>query len=107
MKMGLFVKPFITEPDPLSLVFVTDSVVSCQGNDGALSVQVDGGTLGALPFYYTWWTNSNGDTLNNVFTNPFSNSMSNLPLGVYQITVKDAHDCMQTAMHNLVTRCTN
>ncbi len=80
------------EPSPLAMVFSTDSLVSCQGDDGALSVNITGGT-NVLQDYLTWWTNSNGDTLNDILTNNFAVSMSNLSAGNYNVSIEDDHGC--------------
>ncbi|HOZ52444.1 MAG TPA: hypothetical protein PLU17_11335, partial [Chitinophagaceae bacterium] len=92
----------IFEPDSLIIQFVTDSIVSCQGNDGALSVLISGGT-NSLQGYLTWWTNANGDTLNNVLTNNFATNLSNLSVGTYNVVVEDDHGCFATQSGNLIS----
>jgi hypothetical protein len=86
----------IEEPDLLQMVFSTDSVVSCSGNDGALSVQISGGA-NYLQGYLTWWTNANGDTLNNVLNNNFATTLNGLDSGMYHVTVEDDHGCFAQA----------
>lgn len=92
----------ISEPALLSIQFTTDSMVSCQGNDGALSVQITGGT-NSLQGYLTWWINSNGDTLNNVLNNNFALSLNNLTPGMYQVVTEDDHGCFAVQNHLLTT----
>lgn len=82
----------LLEPDSLDISFITDSTVSCYGNDGALSVNITGGT-NVLQGYLTWWTNAAGDTLNDVLTNNFALSLSGLTAGNYNVAVEDDHGC--------------
>lgn len=86
----------IYEPDSLQIQFVIDSLVSCHGNDGALSAIISGGTT-VLQSYLTWWTNTNGDTLNNVLTNNFATSLNNLTADNYQLAIEDDHGCFYTS----------
>jgi hypothetical protein len=82
----------IDEPDALQIQFVIDSLVSCHGNDGAISTNITGGTA-TLQSYLTWWTNANGDTLNDVITNSFATSLYNLNAGSIHVTIEDDHGC--------------
>ena len=81
-------------PDPLDIVFTTDTMVSCHGNDGTLSISISGGTTIVQP-YLTWWTNTAnpGVYLNNIVTIDYANSLSNLPAGNYNVTIEDDHGC--------------
>ncbi len=81
-----------TDPDPLAITFVVDSVVSCLGNDGSLSAILSGGT-NILQGYLTLWTNSNGDTINDLLTNNFALTLENLPADTYNIAIEDDHGC--------------
>lgn len=81
------------EPDPLDIMFETDSLVSCLGNDGELSITISGGTSLVQPFL-TWWTNAQGDTLNDVFTNNYAMEVWDLVPGIYQVTVEDDNGCI-------------
>jgi gliding motility-associated-like protein len=63
----------------LALILNVDQNVSCNGGtDGSISLTVNGGTT---PYNYNW---SNGATTQNI---------SNLPFGVYTVTVTDANGC--------------
>ena len=90
----------MTEPDPIVITFTTDSLVSCLGNDGALSVSVTGGT-NYLQGDLTWWTNSNWDTINDMLTNNFALFLSNLPADQYQVTVEDDNGCFASSSYVL------
>lgn len=90
----------IVEPDSLAIHFTIDSMVSCHGNDGALSVQITGGT-NALQGYLTWWINSNGDTLNNVLNNNFALTLSGLSSGLYHVVTEDDHGCFASESQSL------
>ncbi|MEM1001127.1 MAG: zinc-dependent metalloprotease, partial [Bacteroidota bacterium] len=57
-----------------------------EGNNGSLSVNVDGGTF---PYTYSWDDNS---------TNP---DRDNLPAGTYAVTVTDANNCTTECMVTL------
>ena len=75
---------YFLEPDPLDLTLVTDSMVSCLGNDGQLTAVITGGT-NILQGYLTWWTKiGSPDTLNDVLTNNFALTLSNLTAGNYK-----------------------
>ncbi len=88
------------EPAPLAASFTVDSVVSCLGNDGALSVNITGGT-NQLQGYLTWWTNAAGDTLNDILTNNFATNLEALSGGVYHISIEDDHGCFYSTSGNL------
>lgn len=76
----------VNEPRCLGFnVTATSSNVSCQGsNNGTGTSTVVGGTL---PYAYSW----------NTIPAQTSANTSNLPAGVYTITVSDANSCFQTA----------
>ncbi len=83
---------FFLEPDPLAITLVTDSMVSCLGNDGQLTACITGGT-NILQGYLTWWTNAMGDTLNDVLTNNFALTLGNLSAGNYNVSIEDDRGC--------------
>jgi len=84
---------YFVRPDSINLTLVTDSMVSCLGNDGQLTACITGGT-NVLQGYLTWWTKvGSPDTLNNVFTNNFALTLSNLTAGQYNVSVEDDHGC--------------
>jgi len=79
-------------PDPLDIDFTTDSIVSCLGNDGQLSIFITGGSNILQP-YLTWWMNSAGDTINDVLNDNFAITLSNLPADNYTVHVEDDFGC--------------
>jgi hypothetical protein len=82
----------LIEPDPFDITFITNSMVSCHGDDGVMQVDITGGT-NLLQGYLTWWTNTGGDTLNDVISNPFAYSLNNLDSGIIKVTIKDDNGC--------------
>ncbi|MEO0724807.1 MAG: T9SS type A sorting domain-containing protein [Bacteroidota bacterium] len=72
----------VSEPAELEVVLVTENI-SCSGNfDGSIEAVVTGGTA---PYAYIW---------NNGTTTPV---ITNLDIGVYEVTVVDANGCSATA----------
>ncbi|MBC3758880.1 PKD domain-containing protein [Hyunsoonleella sp. SJ7] len=75
----------ITEPDELifsSIDFDTETI-SCFGeNDGAISIEVSGGTT---PYTYNWTRNGTAYSSDE--------DLTNLGPGLYEITVVDANNC--------------
>jgi hypothetical protein len=86
---------FISEPDPLTATIIVDQTVSCLGNDGQLSVDVQGGTAN-LQSYLTVWTNSNGDTINDQMVDNFALTISNLVPDTYSVRLEDDNSCTLT-----------
>jgi hypothetical protein len=80
----------MTEPDLLTVNFLTDSTVSCVGNDGALTAIVTGGTATIQPYLTTW---SNGVNANSLY----ALSATGLSAVTYTITVEDDRQCFATA----------
>ncbi len=80
-----------TNPPPLNVIIVTDSVVSCLGNDGGLSAIITGGTHVSQD-YLTFWTNS-ANILLNPLPNNFDTSITGLPPGLYHLLVEDDNGC--------------
>ena len=68
----------ITQPDELILVEQIHNVSCKGGHDGYITVDVSGGT----PYYNITWSNGY-----------FSDSIGNLPIGSYTITVTDQNAC--------------
>ncbi|OFX17846.1 MAG: hypothetical protein A2033_05465, partial [Bacteroidetes bacterium GWA2_31_9] len=73
----------VTQPNAITVTISKQTNISCfGGNNGALEITVAGGLA---PYTYNW---SNGSTSQNI---------SNLSLGTYTVTVKDANNCTKTA----------
>ncbi len=72
----------ITEPPTLTATPNITTVKCINGNDGAISLNVQGGTA---PFTYSWSTGSNAASINS------------LAAGGYSVTVKDINNCVFTS----------
>ena len=92
----------ILEPDPIAANFTTDTFVSCNINNGQLSINLSGGTTNNQPFL-TIWTNANGDTLNDQTSNNFATTVGNLAAGNYNVLVEDDNGCTANFSANLAT----
>jgi hypothetical protein len=98
---------FFLEPDPLDLTLVTDSMISCLGNDGQLTACITGGT-NVLQGYLTWWTKiGSPDTLNDVLTNNFALTLSNLTAGDYNVSIEDDHGCFYNETGSILVAAPN
>ncbi len=71
----------IPSPPPFSFDTVMTLATCGGGTDGSLTLNVSGGT----PPYLFDWNNGNGFTTNNVY--------DNIPIGFYDVTVRDANNC--------------
>lgn len=71
----------VTEPDVLSVTASQTNVSCFTGSDGAISLNVSGGTL---PYQYKW---SNGLAVSSAYQ---------LKAGLYNVTVQDANGCSVT-----------
>ena len=81
-------------PLPLNVSIVTDSIVSCLGNDGGFSAIISGGT-NISQSYLTFWTNSSNVLLNPV-PNNFDTYITGLVPGVYHLLVEDDNGCTKS-----------
>ena len=80
----------ITQPELLEIVSINTSTVTCpQGNDGAIDIQVMGGTP---PYTYSW---SNGQNTQNI---------QDLQVGDYTISVRDDNNCITQAIIPVINR---
>jgi PKD repeat protein len=81
----------ITEPQQLLVNINTLANISCfGGNNGSISTSVSGGT----PVYtYDWFPDG--------YIGDGSQTYSGLPVNSYNVTVTDAHNCIQTASINI------
>ncbi|HNB82054.1 MAG TPA: hypothetical protein PLP14_08145, partial [Chitinophagaceae bacterium] len=84
----------ITQPDPLVVSISPDLLVSCYGNDGAITATVTGGTAILQPYQTTW---QSGVTTSSIY----DLSVSGLSVGTYTVTVEDDHACISTATYTL------
>jgi len=72
----------LEEPKPLAISATIDSVKCHGASTGKIQTLITGGTRP-----YTYWLNE---------VTPVDSVMSNLPAGIYPITIKDAHHCQIT-----------
>lgn len=86
----------ITQPTPLTVISSVTQP-TCIGNNGAISLNISGGTPFAGPFSYivTWNQNL-----------PNGTSQSGLSNGAYTYTVTDANGCTFTGFDTLITQNT-
>ena len=78
----------IGQPDSISAAITVDASVDCfGGNQGALSVNVSGGTA---PYNYNW---NNGGATNNII---------NLTAGTYTVTITDDNGCTKVLTDSIV-----
>lgn len=89
----------IVEAIPLDIKFTIETPLTCN-SDGALSVNITGGT-NLLQGYLTWWTNTNGDTLNNVLLNNFATYLEDLPASTYNVAIEDDNGCFYSESYVL------
>ena len=84
----------ITTPDVLEINLDEKVNILCHdASTGAIGVTVSGGTL---PYNYVW-----KDNFGNVYDRDVGNvfnkgDLSNIPAGIYELTVTDANDCIAT-----------
>lgn len=84
----------LTQPTALTAVLTNVVDVNCNGeSNGSIDITVAGGTL---PYTYTWNTNPVQIT----------EDASNLPAGIYEVTVTDGHNCSATITNILVAEPT-
>jgi gliding motility-associated-like protein len=68
----------ISQPGPMNVTYTAQNVSCIYGNNGAIGLNVTGGTV---PYTYTWSTSAT------------TQSISNLAAGGYTVLVKDANNC--------------
>lgn len=73
----------VAAPPPLELNMQAEDVSCYSGEDGAVSVEVSGGTAFGTGYQYIW----------NALGHPTTPSLSEVPAGVYSLTVTDANGC--------------
>jgi gliding motility-associated-like protein len=77
---------YINEPDELQINLVYQNVSCKYGNDAYISVNPSGG----VPNYYVQWSNGY-----------FSNSINNLSVGTFTVTVRDSNGCEKIQTVNI------
>lgn len=82
----------ITQPDTMTFVQTLTNNVCFGESNGSVSVAVSGGTA---PYSYAWSTGTST-----------TNTVSNLSIGNYTVTVTDANNCQKTATYT-ITQPTN
>ena len=76
------------EPDPIELGDYTINDVLCHGDkNGAIVLDVIGGTPGITGYSYSWVSQE-------VLHFPNTDSIVNLPTGYYHVTIEDRNNCM-------------
>jgi gliding motility-associated-like protein len=79
---------FVTEPTPIDLIMDSTNVSCYNFSDGKAWITASGGVGG---FNYNWI----------IVGNPSIDTLSNVPVGFYQVRVTDANDCVDSAFVNL------
>jgi gliding motility-associated-like protein len=84
----------ITTPDILAINLDEKVNILCHDDStGVIGITVSGGTL---PYNYVWKDNF-GNVYDRNVGNVFNNGdLSNIPAGIYELTVTDANDCVAT-----------
>lgn len=78
----------VNQPGPMSATVTVKNVSCFDGTDGAITVDVNGGTG---PYSYAWSDGTTG-----------TGSIVGRPAGVYEVTIKDAKGCTTTASATIV-----
>lgn len=77
----------VKEPSPISIQLDNNQSVACfDGNDGALEISINGGTM---PYAYQW-TNGSGTVVS------LDQDLNDIGSGTYQLSLTDANACTQT-----------
>lgn len=92
----------IIEPDPIIINPNTENPVTCGMSDGAISLEITGGTADLQP-YVTTWKGSAGNAINNP-TEYFSIHQDNLSYDTYKITVEDDRGCFAEKVYTILRR---
>ncbi len=77
----------ITQPDTIIITDIHNEILCENGDNGEIIVNVIGGIQ---PYNYNWSNGSN------------SNSLSNLTIGVYTLTLTDENNCIKTHELNII-----
>ncbi|MFK7934573.1 MAG: SprB repeat-containing protein, partial [Saprospiraceae bacterium] len=81
----------LTQPEALSISATNLNAVSCEGNDGAIQLNVTGGE----PDYVYQWDDSNLS----------GNFAQNLAVGIYTLTVTDGNGCQIVESYEISEDC--
>ncbi|MFK7949142.1 MAG: proprotein convertase P-domain-containing protein [Saprospiraceae bacterium] len=77
----------MTQPDTMTFSPTVINNICFGESNGSISVAITGGTT---PYSYTWSTGTST-----------TNTLSNLPIGNYTVTVTDANNCQKTATYTI------
>jgi hypothetical protein len=92
----------LVEPDSIIIKPNTEDLVTCGMNDGAISLEITGGTTDLQPYVVTW-KGSNGNIINNS-TDYFSTYQDNLSYDTYTIKVEDDRGCFAEKSYTILKR---
>ena len=86
----------IAEPREIIIKLVKQTDITCFGDStGAISVEVTGGTPTDIHDYFYSWMGPNNFSSD-------KKDLTNLPAGIYQLTVFDKNSCQQTLVVNII-----
>ena len=89
-----FIKDSLTilEPNEIIINHTIDTIPTCIGTNGQITINVSGGTaFSGIPYNYTW-LDASLDTLN---PQPTDSVASGLTPQVYNISIKDSNGCVE------------
>lgn len=90
----------VTEPGLLKIKFAVDAAPTTNtSTDGALVIDITGGTAILQPYLVTWM--KGGVQVNDPLTNNFATYLDGLSIGLYTVTIEDDHGCFLTKSYTL------
>ena len=90
----------IVEPDSIIINPTTENPVTCGMSDGAISLEITGGTTDLQPYVVTW-KGSAGNIVNDA-AEYFSVYEDNLSCDTYKITVEDDRGCFAEKTYSIL-----